>query len=307
MKTTFKVLIINFIVNISLVAIKITTGLIGKSASLVADGIHSISDAVTDLIAVVIHLIYSKKRANKEHPYGYGKIEYITSLVLGLILLFIAYELAVSNFTSTPKMPELFVLVIVIITIVMKLVLSYYAYYQGNKINNNLLKALGAESKSDVLASMVILLSIIFSQFGNKYPILKWADYAAVFVVIIFIMRNAFYIIKDNTKALIGQNDYNNKLIKLIYEALADIIKQSDIQSLKIFRYGSYYHLHITISRSPNMTLANIEKINKKIKSQILSIKGIKYIDIDSKIRRGKKYARITRSRNHKKSATKDY
>lgn len=301
MNITTQVLIKNFIVNSMLVIIKIIGGLLGKSNALVADGLHSCSDAATDLIAIVTALIYGKKRANKEHPYGYGKIEYISSCIVGLVLLLIAYELGSSLFSAKPRVPSIFVIIIILITIIMKLILAHYVYHQGLKYQNNLLKAFGNESKADVAASVVILISVIMSQFSTKYKILKYADLIAVLIVGLFILKTAFSILKDNIKALLGQNEHNNEIIKQIYE----IINKKDIDDIRLFRCGPYYHLHITIIRNKKMTLKEVDASNKNLYKKLISIKRIKYLDINTKVKDGGVHARTTRSRNNQKDLTK--
>ena len=80
-----KVLLVSSITNIFLSIIKIIFGFIGKCSSLIADGIHSLSDLSTDVIAIIGNKM-SLKPADKEHPFGHGKTEYITSMIIGLII-----------------------------------------------------------------------------------------------------------------------------------------------------------------------------------------------------------------------------
>ena len=83
-----KVMGVSIITNIFLSIVKIITGLIGKSSALIADGIHSFSDLSTDFIAIIGNYL-SRKPADEKHPYGHGKIEYITSIIISLVILFL--------------------------------------------------------------------------------------------------------------------------------------------------------------------------------------------------------------------------
>ena len=86
MNKVSKVLLKSFFTNISLSVIKIISGIIGASGALIADGIHSLSDTTTDVFAIIGHKL-STKPANREHPYGHGKIEYITCIIIGFIVM----------------------------------------------------------------------------------------------------------------------------------------------------------------------------------------------------------------------------
>ena len=82
----------SFVVNIFLVIVKILTGLFFNSVALIADGIHSISDLLSDVF-VILGIRHSLKPADDEHPFGHGKFEYVLSLMLGVFILIIAYGL----------------------------------------------------------------------------------------------------------------------------------------------------------------------------------------------------------------------
>lgn len=86
MNSVAKIMSFSIVTNIFLALIKIVSGLIGRSGALVADGIHSLSDLVTDFFAIIGSHMASKP-ADDEHPYGHGKAEYITSIVIGAVVL----------------------------------------------------------------------------------------------------------------------------------------------------------------------------------------------------------------------------
>ena len=85
-----KVLLHSFITNVVLSVIKIVSGVIGASGALIADGIHSLSDTFTDVFAIVGHKL-SLKPADREHPFGHGKIEYVTCLIIGFIIMIMGF------------------------------------------------------------------------------------------------------------------------------------------------------------------------------------------------------------------------
>ena len=88
MNKTVKTMIISMIVNTILSILKVIIGLIGKSGALIADGLHSFSDLITDVVAIIGSKLASKP-ADINHPYGHGKIEYITSMVISMMIIFL--------------------------------------------------------------------------------------------------------------------------------------------------------------------------------------------------------------------------
>ena len=83
-----KVLYVSFFSNIFLSILKVVVGIIGKSSALISDGIHSFSDLITDVVAIFGNYL-SLKPADDKHPYGHGKLEYITSFIIGIVIIII--------------------------------------------------------------------------------------------------------------------------------------------------------------------------------------------------------------------------
>ena len=177
---------ISVIVNIVLSIIKVVFGVIFKCNSLAADGIHSFSDLTTDFIAIIGNKL-SLKPADKEHPFGHGKMEYITSIIIGAFVLILGFSLIVETYNNELVIPNLIVALVSIFTIISKYILSRFVYNRGIKYKNNILIASGSESKTDVLSSIVVLISIILMQFSEVIQILKYSDLIATIVVSLFI------------------------------------------------------------------------------------------------------------------------
>ena len=92
MRKENKVMVVSMIVNAFLALIKVVFGIICYSTALVADGFHSFSDLATDLFAIIGNIL-STKPADDKHPFGHGKLEYLTSLGIGLIILFVGFSI----------------------------------------------------------------------------------------------------------------------------------------------------------------------------------------------------------------------
>ena len=105
-----QVMIKSFVVNAGLIILKALGGIFFASTALIADAIHSLSDFLSDTL-VLIGLKHSNKPPDEEHPFGHGKIEYVLSLLLGVGILFIAYQLithVIGTLRETPSAPSLY-------------------------------------------------------------------------------------------------------------------------------------------------------------------------------------------------------
>ena len=105
MRKENKVMLTSMIVNSFLSIIKIIVGLIGKSSALIADGIHSFSDLFTDVFAIFGNLL-SRKPADEKHPFGHGKLEYLTSIGIGLVILFVGFSIIYNSYNTKIIIPS---------------------------------------------------------------------------------------------------------------------------------------------------------------------------------------------------------
>jgi len=278
MKKITKTICISVITNTILSIIKIIFGYIFKCSSLVADGIHSFSDLATDFVALVGSKL-SNKPADKDHPFGHGKIEYITSIIIGLFILVLGFYLVINSYNNEIVIPDIIVMIITIITIISKYVLSSYVYNVGIKNKNNILIASGKESKADVFSSLIVLISIILMQLSNKIEILKYSDIIATIIVAIFIIKTGYNILKDNLNMILETQlddiEYIDKIKKIILSEKEVL----NIRDLYILINGPYYKLISNVNMKDDITLKHahdvIEKIENKLKKHDEKIKYI--------------------------------
>jgi cation diffusion facilitator family transporter len=151
MKKENKVMLTSMIVNSFLSIIKIIVGIVGKSSSLIADGIHSFSDLFTDVFAIFGNLL-SRKPADEKHPFGHGKLEYLTSIGIGLVILFVGFSIIYNSYDNKIVIPSILVVLVSLFTIVSKYLLASYITRKGKEYKNNILISSGRESSMDVLS-----------------------------------------------------------------------------------------------------------------------------------------------------------
>lgn len=271
---------ISFLINSVLSSIKIIIGFILNSGSLLADGIHSLSDLITDVIAILGNFI-SKKPADDKHPYGHGRLEYLTSLVIGVIILILGFTIISNAWYKELVIPSIMVATVCIFTIICKLILSLFLINRGKALKNNILISSGKESSTDVLSSIVVLISSVLIQFSNKYSILKYADLVATIIVGIFIVRVGFMIIKENISILIGECEDDKEVLNTLNEVILTFKDVRKVDKLTLLKYGSYYKLICEVSIDGKLSFYEAHNVVHKIEETIKKDnEKIKYITI---------------------------
>ena len=265
MSKVTKVLMHSFITNIVLALVKIISGVIGASGALIADGIHSLSDMLTDVFAMAGHKL-SLKPADKEHPFGHGKIEYITCIVIGFVIMVMGFTIIYNGIFDKPMVPNILTAIIGIIVIVAKLLLSRYILKCGKKYDSNILTASGNESLTDVISSVVVLVSILLSQLNG---IFVYADTVAMVIIGILVLKIAFNILVENFSSLLGKQVTDLNYIKKLEEIIFKESEIKEIENLIILKYGSIYQLNLEVSMDGNIILKKAHDVLDKIEDNL--------------------------------------
>ena len=280
MNVTVKVMIISMITNLGLSVAKIVVGFIGSSGALIADGFHSLSDLITDVFAIVGSWL-SNKPADKEHPYGHGKLEYITSLIISIMIILVGGSLVYNGLTRNIIIPSLFVIVVSLFTIIVKLILSGYVLAMGKKNQNNILIASGYESRTDVISSVVVLLAIILMQFSGYVSFLKYSDLIAMIIIGLLVIKIGFSLLKENLSLILDEQVTDEEYLKNIKNIILKNKQISDIDELVIIKTGPYYKIIIEVSMNKNKKLQEVHDILDIIEHDLKNYDyKIKYVTI---------------------------
>lgn len=195
--------IVGIICNIILSILKFTIGTVTHSVSITADATNNIADAGTSVVTL-IGFRMSEKPADKEHPYGHARIEYVTGLIISFVILYIGLEIFK---TSVDKIlhPEEIIFnwvtaVILIASIGVKLWLSRFNKALGKAIDSTALDATSADSRNDCIATAVVLLASVISHFTQ----INLDGYMGV-AVAIFIIISGISLVKETVNPLLGQ------------------------------------------------------------------------------------------------------
>ena len=289
MNKNIAVMLRSVLVNIVLVFTKVFVGFIGHSTALIADGVHSLSDLATDIVAIVSCKL-ALKPADKEHPYGHGMIEYVCCIFISVLVLILGLNLIYSAFKEAKMIPSVIVIYATIITIILKFILSSYILKKGKQYNSSLLITSGEESRTDVYSSVIVLISSVLSQFSSKYVFLSYSDFIATIVVGFIIFITGFKMLTCNLKIILGQRETNVELVNEIKNVIRNYDKICSYNNLNILHFGSYYKCDLIVFIDGNKTVTEASNIIDELK-YLMKKKNdkLKYINIVTKPYKGSK------------------
>lgn len=278
MKKVSSVLLVSLITNFMLSVFKIITGIIGSSGALIADGIHSFSDLVTDVIGI-IGSIFSKKPSDEKHPYGHGKIEYLISIFIGLVILSLGFMIIYDSINRKVIVPSIIVIFVSMFTIIVKFLLAHFLVKKGRELNSCILVSSGKESSTDVISSVVVLVSSILMQ--TNIEIFKYSDIIAGILVGIFVVKVGFDVLKENISTILGEQETDNDYLNDVKKVMLENSHIKSIDDLIILKYGPYYKLIAKVSITHNLSITKAYEIINKIEREIKNnFERIDYVNI---------------------------
>lgn len=227
--------IVGLIVNILLSLIKVIIGLSISSIAVIADAFNNLSDAISSVITIVGFNI-SNIPADKEHPHGHGRVEYLVALMIAFLVMAVGLQFVRSSVTRiiNPKALDFnwVSFILLIISIVFKLWLYIFNKVLGEKIDSTALKATALDALVDVVITMVIILSLLVP-FITEFPI----DGYVGLVVSIIILYSGFSLVKETISPLIGEAP-SEEIIRAIREGVLSYDYILGCHDLMVHKYG---------------------------------------------------------------------
>jgi len=263
-------------VNALLAALKISVGLVAGSLALVGDGIDSASDIVTSLITLFTARIISRPPSLK-FPYGYRKADAVASKALSFVVFFAGAQLAISTVNrlmegDSREIPEVFAIYVVVISILAKLILSWYLLKTGKKLESPMLLANGKNMKNDVLISSSVLVGLIFTLFF-RLPII---DSIFALLISIYIMKVAFDIFMEtNVELMDGVEDEG--IYKTIIDTVTAVDGAENPHRLRVRKIANMYLIGMDIEVDPELNIAQGHRIAKKVERNLKNKLGNVY------------------------------
>jgi cation diffusion facilitator family transporter len=162
----------SIVVNLLLGGLKMAFGIISGSVALVADAVHSFSDSATSIV-IVVGFSVADRKPDSEHPFGHGRVEAITTLVVAVLLLVAGVEILRSSIlrfnNPTPVELSPFIIGVIVFTILAKELLAHFSLWLGRRIDSDALKADAWHHHSDAISSILVLAAMIMSYYGVRY------------------------------------------------------------------------------------------------------------------------------------------
>ncbi|AIJ06203.1 cation diffusion facilitator family transporter [Methanocaldococcus bathoardescens] len=280
MREVEKPLILSIVGNILLGLIKIIIGYVYSSISLISDGIHSLSDVITSIIAIIGVKIASKP-ADDAHPYGHSRFECLFSFFIGLALFFTAYEIgkfAVERIIYGEVIEVNAIMVVVaILSIVVKELMTRYSLFIGKKLNSQVLIADAYHHRSDALSSVVVLAGLLLQKFGIYY-----GDAIAGIIVAFMIAKVAFDICLTNMHYLTGRAPSENFFEVIKKEAL-NVDKVIGVHDIKAHYVGPKIHVELHVEVPSNISAKEMHDIEVAVKNRLESLDNVEkaYVHVD--------------------------
>ena len=194
---------LGIITNVFIAAVKVVIGLLASSIAIISEGVNNASDALTSVLTLVGTKL-AGKHPDAKHPFGYGRIEYLTSLIVAVFILVTGIETLKSSVERIFQPADLAVsylsLAIIAFSAVVKFLLGTYTVKMGKKAGSGALEAVGIDSRNDSLISVVtIAASLVFLLSGVSLD-----AYAGIFISVL-ILKAGFEVLKDTVSDLLGK------------------------------------------------------------------------------------------------------
>ena len=272
-KTIVKTSVIGIITNLLLVGFKAFVGLISNSIAVILDAVNNLSDALSSVVTIIGAKL-GAKQPDKKHPLGYGRIEYLSSMIVAALVLYAGITSLVESIKKIihPDAADYSTvsLIIIAVAIAVKLVLGLYVRKQGKKVSSGALEASGSDALFDAILSASVLASAIVS--------LIWGVSLEAYVGVViagFIIKAGIEMMIETLNDIIGKREdaESTKELKEIICAEDAVLGAYDVT---LFNYGpnkNYGSVHIELP--DNLSVDDVDRITRKIQTDVFHKTGV--------------------------------
>ena len=276
-KEAARVTLVGMWLDLVLGTAKMIGGSLTGSFALIIDGIHSFTDAITDIFVLVVSR-FSHDAPDNEHPYGHGRFEAVGTIIMGMIFFAIAAVLLYESILRLKDSPNIPIpgfagLVVAAISVASKEWIYHYTMRTAKKLNSSLLRANAWHSRSDAISSIAVLIGIFGAQQG--FP---WLDVVAAMFVAVIIARIGWELCLDSLKELVDTaipQQYLNEIISTVLE----VIGVNEVTSIRSRQSGGKVLLEVQIQVDPRISVSEGqylgETVNKIITEKFSNINDV--------------------------------
>ena len=221
--------------NVALAVFKAVVGILSNSIAVTLDAVNNLSDAISSIITIVGTKL-SNKKADREHPFGHGRIEYITTTIIAAIIMYAGISSFIKSIQGimdpvTPDYSPLS-LVIIAVAVLVKIILGHYVRSVGNRVNSDTLIASGSDALFDATLSTSVLLAALIFIFTK----ISLEAYVGV-IISVFIIKASIELLQGSIKEIIGMRP-DAALSTLIYDIVKEDPDAEGVYDLIIHNYG---------------------------------------------------------------------
>lgn len=263
--------IMGIVLNVILFAIKLLAGLLSGAISVMADAFNNLTDAGSSVITLIGFRMAGQK-PDKHHPFGHGRIEYISGLIVSMIIILVGFELGKTSFEKiiSPEVPvfSMIAVIILVCSVFIKAYIAVYNFSIGKKIASSAMKATAYDSLSDCVATSAVLICLLISHFAN----INIDAYCGI-AVSVFILFSGIRSAKETMDPLLGtppEQELIDEITSIVYshEGVAGI------HDLIIHDYGPgrmMISLHAEVPSDANLieTHDMIDNIEKSLRAKL--------------------------------------
>ncbi len=270
--------VIGIVTNVLLAAFKAFIGLTANSIAVILDAVNNLSDAMSSIITIVGTKLAAKP-PDKKHPLGYGRVEYLSAMIVSGIVLYAGITSAVESVKKIlePETPDysMMALVIIAVAVAVKLVLGQYVIAQGQKVNSGSLIASGSDAKFDaVLSTSVLASAVIYLTSGVNLE--AWVGA----VISLFIIKSGIEMITATLDDILGIRADREKA-RAVKTLLNEEPEVQGAYDLLLFNYGpdkDYAAVHLELP--DNMSVERVDTLTRRLEEKVYRETGIALVGV---------------------------
>ncbi len=272
-KIIVKTSIIGIVTNIFLVIFKATIGLLSNSIAVILDAVNNLSDALSSVITIIGTKL-ANKLPNKKHPLGYGRIEYMSAMLVSAIVLYAGITSVIESIKRIihpePSDYSIISLIIIAVAVVVKVLLGKYVKSQGKKVNSGALIASGADAMFDAILSASVLASAII-YFTTKVSLEAYVGVIISGVII----KAGIEMMMDTLNDILGKRA-DAETTKQIKQLLVEEPEVRGAYDLIIHNYGPNKNLaSVHLELPDNMTVEQVDVLTRKLQTKVYRETGV--------------------------------
>lgn len=266
-KQIVKVSVIGIATNIVLASLKGIIGYITGSIAIVSDAVNNLTDSSSSLITIIGTRL-ARRKPDREHPFGHGRIEYLTSMIISVIVLVTGFEVGQNSVLCILEPNDVYYpissVAVLGLTVAVKIVLGRYTKKRGRSLESGALEASGVDALNDaVLSTITVCSAIVYMAFDISID-----AYAGV-LISVFILKTGIDLLRNTLDKMLGERG-NKKLADSIYEAVSSETEIVGAHDLVLNNYGpGRYMGSINVEVSHDVTVGEIYPVLHRIQAEI--------------------------------------